>query len=146
MFNDSVISAATSTVPLNRRLVSSSGNALTKPRFECQDRQTYHRGENLTKLQLAVEAVASGMTIRAAGETYGIPKSTLHDHASGKVLLGASAGFPKYLSDAEEDEVVRWLEGCAQVGCAKTVRDVRAVVGSILAKKQGVDTAIVSHG
>ena len=61
---------------------------------------------------------------------YGIPKSTLHDHATGKVIAGAHVALPRYLNDEEEEEVVRWLEGCAQVGCAKSVWDVRAVVGA----------------
>ena len=52
---------------------------------------------------------------------------------------------PNYLTD-EEDEVVRWLEGCAIVRCAKSIRDVRVVVGAIVAKKLGVECISVSHG
>ena len=122
-------------MPFHRRLATSSDSSCVL-RSERRDRQTYHKGENLTKLQLAGDAVAKGVTVRRAAEMYGIPTSTLHGHANGKVLLGASAGFPKYLSDAEEQDVVRWLEGCAKVGCAKTVHEVRAVVGSIVAKNQ----------
>ena len=59
---------------------------------------------------------------------------------------GASIGAPKYFSDEEEDEIVCWLEGCAEVGCAKSIKDVRAVVGAILAKKMGVECSSVSHG
>ena len=76
---------------------------------------------------------------------YGIPTSTLHDHVSGKVLPGSGVGLPKYLTD-EEEEVVRWLEGCAEIGCAKSIREVRAVVGAIMAKKQNVECIVVSHG
>ena len=53
---------------------------------------------------------------------------------------------PKYLTDEEEDEVVRWLEGCAIVGCAKSIREVRVVVGAIVAKKLGMECTSVSHG
>ena len=86
------------------------------------------------------------MTVRRAALVYGIPKSTLHDRVSGKVNHEARVGAPKYLTDEEEEEVVKWLEGCAQVGCAKSVKDVRAIVGAIVAKKQGVDCVVVSHG
>jgi len=60
------------------------------------------------------------------------PKSTLHNHVSEKVCPGVGVGLPKYLTD--EEELVRWLEGCAEVGCAKSVRETRAVVGATVAK------------
>ena len=85
------------------------------------------------------------LTVRKAALAYGIPKSTLYDHASGKVRPGADVGLPKYLTN-EEDELVKWLEGCAEVGCAKSTRRIRAVVGAIVAKKLGVECAVVSHG
>ncbi len=95
----------------------------------------------------ALQEVESGvMTVRKASMTYGIPKSTLHDHVIGKVVAGARPGPTRYLDDEEEHELVRWLEGCSEVGCAKTVREVRAIVGAIVGKKHGVDSITVSHG
>ena len=74
-------------------------------------------------MELALRDVATGvLPVRKAALIYGIPKSTLYDHVSGKVRPGAGVGLPKYLTD-EEDELVRWLEGCAEVGCAKSVRE-----------------------
>ena len=84
--------------------------------------------------------------VRCAALEYGIPKSTLHDRVSGKVLPGAVGGATRYLDDDDEEELVRWLEGCAEVGCAKNVREVHAIVGAIVAKKQNVDNVTVSHG
>ena len=84
-------------------------------------------------------------TVRRAALEYGVPKSTLHDHVSGKVMPGAVGGAPRYL-DKEEEELVRWLEGCAEVGCAKNVKEVRAIVGAIVAKKQNLENVTVSHG
>jgi len=52
---------------------------------------------------------------------------------SGRVQPGAVPGAPKYLDDEEEEELVRWIEGCAQIGYAKSVKEVRAVVGAIVA-------------
>ena len=40
-----------------------------------------------------------------------VPKSTLHDRLSGKVLPGAVGGAPRYLDDEEEEELIWWLEG-----------------------------------
>ena len=97
-------------------------------------------------MELALHDVANGtLTVRKAALAYGIPKSTLHDHASGKVHPEAGVGLPKYLTN-EKDELVKWLEGCAEVGCAKSIRQVRAVVGAIMAKKLGVEFAVGSHG
>ena len=95
----------------------------------------------------ALQDVKSGkLTVRRAALEYDVPKSTLHDRVTGKVLPGAVGGPPRYLTDEEEEELVRWLEGCAEVGCAKSVREVRGVVGAIVGKKQNLEHATVSHG
>ena len=95
----------------------------------------------------ALQDVMSGkLTVRRAALEYDVPKSTLHDRVTGKVLPGAVGGPPRYLTDEEEEELVRWLEGCAEVGCAKSVREVRGVVGAIVGKKQNLEHATVSHG
>ena len=98
-------------------------------------------------MESALQDVKSGtLTVRHAALENNIPKSTLHDRLSGKVLPGAVGGAPRYLDDKEEEELVWWLEGCAEVGCAKSVREVRVIVGAIVAKKQNPDHVTVSHG
>ena len=86
------------------------------------------------------------MSVRQAAAQFGVPKSTLHDCISGRVLPGAIPGAPRYLDDEEEEELVRWLEGCAEIGYAKSVREVRGIVGAIVAMKQNVDSVVISHG
>lgn len=57
------------------------------------------------QLSAALDAVKSGMKIRAAATRYGIPSSTLHDHVSGKhTRIGR--GAPCILTPEEEKEVV----------------------------------------
>jgi len=98
-------------------------------------------------MEAALKEVTNGtLTVRRAALVYSVPKSTLHDHLSGKVLPGAVGGTPRYLDDEEEEELVRWLEGCAEVGCAKSIKEVRAIVGAIVAKKQNTEPVFVSHG
>lgn len=46
----------------------------------------------------------------------------------------------------EEEELVRWLEGCAEVGCAKSVREVQVIVGAFVAKKLNLDHVTISRG
>ena len=40
----------------------------------------------------AMLAVENGASLRKAAEMYRIPRSTLHDHVTGKVAFGAHSG------------------------------------------------------
>ena len=46
-------------------------------------------------------------TVRRAALEHNVPKLTLHDRVSGKVLQGAVGGAPRYLDDEEEEELVK---------------------------------------
>ena len=87
------------------------------------------------------------MGVRRAALEYQVPRSTLSDRVTGKVCPGAAPGPPKYLCEEEEEELVKWITGCAEIGYAKSVREIRAVVGAIVSSKLGLDSPIVvSHG
>ena len=73
-------------------------------------RRAWNKGKGGKQMDLALRDVAS----RRAAQVYNIPKSTLHDHNCGNVCPGAGVVLPRYLSD-EEEELVRWLDGCAEV-------------------------------
>ena len=52
----------------------------------------------------AVKAVTEdGMSVWGAAEYHGVPKSTLGDRISGRVLLGAKSGQNTYLSSEYEE-------------------------------------------
>ena len=100
--------------------------------------------DNATK-----DVMEGTLSVRRAAAQYDIPPSTLHDRISGKVSAGAVSGAPRYLDEDEKKELVEFLLGCAEVDYPKTVKEVRVIVGKIVAKKQsqGVGTAApVSHG
>ena len=97
-------------------------------------------------MENAQQAASQGMSVREAAIQFGVPKSTLHDRISGRVQPGAAAGAPRYLYKEEEEELVRWIEGCASIGYAKSVREVRSVVGAIVAAKNNLEKVVVSHG
>lgn len=80
-----------------------------------------------------------GWTIRKAAEDFGVPRSTLYDRTSGRVDFGARSGPSRYLNDQEERELVRFLVGCANIGYAKTPKQVITLVRAIVAKKQCID-------
>jgi len=98
------------------------------------------------KIESALKEVKNGvLTLRKASIQYGVPKSTLHDRVSGKVLPGAKIGAPRYLDDEEEGELVKFLLGAASIGYPKSVREVRAIVSAIMAKKMGAESVEVSQ-
>ena len=76
-----------------------------------------------------------------ASEKYGIPRSTLHDHISGKVEHGSKPGRGSYLSPEEEEELVSFLIKCARIGYPHTRKQVMALVQAI-AKGKGIETTI----
>ena len=51
------------------------------------------------------------------------------------VLPGTAAGSLRYLADSEEEELAEFIIGCASIGYPKTVRDILAIVQSILASR-----------
>ena len=54
-------------------------------------------------MRLALTATEKGLSIRRAASEYNIPKSTLGDRVSGKILPGAKPGRKPYLTPNEED-------------------------------------------
>lgn len=77
---------------------------------------------------------------------YNVPKSTLSDRVTGRVKPGARSRSPCYLEEEEEEEIVQWIRGCAEIGCAKGIREIQAVVSSKTARKLGITSISVSHG
>ena len=81
------------------------------------------------KMDKAIKAVIDdGMSIRRAAEEFNVPKSTLGDRISGRTLHGASSGRPKYLTDEEEDILVKFLLKCAAIGYPCSSNEVIAMV------------------
>ena len=67
-------------------------------------------------MESVLQDVTSGtLTVRRAALEHNVPKSTLHNRLSGKILPGAVGGASRYLDDEEEEELVWWLEGGAEV-------------------------------
>ena len=83
-------------------------------------------------MQRAIDAcVSGGMAIRQAALRFGVPKSTLGDRISGRVLPGASYGPKGYLTPEEEEELVNFLLRCAAMGYPKSRHEVLALVKRI---------------
>ncbi len=99
----------------------------------------------LVNMSKACKAFGSGeCSLRKASEMYGIPRSTLHDHVSGKVKENGVSGPERYLSIYEEEELVNFLIGCSHVGYPRTRPQVLAIVQQYIEKKK--IKKIVSNG
>lgn len=60
---------------------------------------------------------------------HAVPKTTLHDHVSGKVLFGVTLRAPQYLDAEQEDELFQFLS----IQATK----VRAIVSAYNGEKDG---------
>ena len=79
-------------------------------------------------MALAVDAVMKdGLSVRRAAEVYNVPKSTLGDRISRRVLPGSVSGPVRYLSDREEDELIHFLLECASIGYPRSRLEVIAM-------------------
>ena len=97
------------------------------------------------RIEKAMAAVKDqGLTVQRAAEEYAIPKSTLHDRVSGRVLAGVRSGPPKYLTDEEEEELERYLTHCSSVGFGRSWQQVIQLVQEVVTRK-GL-AAMVTHG
>ena len=84
----------------------------------------------------ALEAVkGGGMGAKRAARIYDVPPTTLKDRLSGRVKHGTKPGPAPYLSKKEEDELVKFLMKCSEVGCGKTRRETITIVLNTLKKK-----------
>ena len=88
------------------------------------------------KMAQAFSAVTQeGMSVREAALQFGVPKFTLGDRVSGRVMSGATSGPQTYLDRNEEEELVQFLLRCAEIGYAKSRKQVLALVRRLLQKK-----------
>ena len=124
-------------LPLSERTFRSRRSKLSSAlSFSVSERPSTYKLWTDEKLRKAYEEVNGGhLSVRRAAELYGVPKSTLSDRVTGRVEFGSHSGPARYLSNAEEEELVSFLCGAARLGYARTKRDVLAVVKDVVAIK-----------
>ena len=97
-------------------------------------------------MKAAIQAVKEGQSVSKAARDHGVPKTTLYDRISGKVIHGVNPGPRPYLSNEEEKELGSYLKQCSKIGCGKTRRDVFAIVQNTASDKGVLRTSQVSSG
>ena len=65
-------------------------------------RPSHYKSYSNSHVEHALNAIKKGSSSHRAAEEFGIPRSTFHDYASGKVQIGKTNGLPKYWNDEEE--------------------------------------------
>lgn len=130
-------------LPLKSRTITSTqvGASLTSSEKRPPPVYENYGKENIER---AYEAIKLGSSVRRAALQYSVPKSTLSDRVTGKVKFGSHSGPPRYLTDAEEQELTSFIVRCASIGCAKTKKEFISIVELILASKG--KQVIISNG
>ena len=112
-------SSQNSLIPLSKRIIRDTSS---EPPFKddfglaCG---AYRTWENVS-MQNTMKAVDKGESVRRAAELYNVPRSTLHDRVSGKVMHGARSGPQPYLSIEEEEALTNFFLETAKIGYAHT--------------------------
>ncbi len=84
----------------------------------------------------AMAAVKDGsMGINMAAIAHGVPRTTLMDRLSGRVIQGTKMGPKSYLTREEEKELVDFLVNCSKMGYCKTRAEVLRIVEAVMKKK-----------
>ena len=129
--------------PLSQRIIKSTQHFYKSPTKSASTRGKYHAWEQ-TDLEKAMHAKLSGLSYRRSAAMYGIPTTTLYDHMSGKVEVGAQPGPKRYLNDEEEEELARFLVEVAKIGYPHSKSQTLALVQQMVESK-GIKTT-VSNG
>lgn len=95
-------------------------------------------------LEIAVKRVqAKEISYREAESLYGVPRSTLFDHVTGKATT-CKRGPPTVLNPAEENMIVEWALHMADIGYGRTREQVCLTVKKIL-DKDGRDNPFIDN-
>ena len=95
----------------------------------------------------AIEAVKNGeMGQNRAALEYGVPRTTLKDRLSGRVVHGTNIGPKPYLTKEEEKELVDFLITCSKMGYGKTRSEVLKIVEAAVQKKGIKSEGNISQG
>lgn len=97
-------------------------------------RKDLKRSYSVDELETAVEQIrTSELSYRQAESKYGIPRSTLYDHAAGRVT-SCRRGPPTVLTHDEEKMLVDWTLHMADIGYGRTREQLCLTVKQILDK------------
>ena len=92
-------------------------------------------------LDKAIEELKGGASSRAVSQKYHIPKTTLLDRMHGKVALVSKKGPRTYLTTAEEEVIVAFVENAQKRALPVTNDTITSLVATMLANEKEMMTA-----
>ena len=107
--------------------------------------EVYKSKRKQWQMLAAIDDVKKGATRNQAADTNSVPRSTLKDRLSGKVIHGTNPGPLPYLTVDEETLLMEYLLKSSKVGYGKTRRDLLQVE-SYLKQKGSLRGTCYSNG
>lgn len=99
------------------------------------------------QMKAAMKSVIDdSLSANRAADLHGVPRSTLKDRLSGRVIHGTKPGPKPYLTVDEEAELSQHLLQASAMGLGKTRRDVKCLVEVCVRKKGTLRGSAVSNG
>lgn len=95
-------------------------------------RKNIYQNYSTQDLEKAVSAVRAGMSVRKASMEYSVPKTTIHDHVSGKIEPGAKPGKPPAIPNEIEAKVVKSALEAADMGFGISRGMLKAKTGQLV--------------
>ena len=87
-----------------------------------------------------------GLPINQAAWDHGVPKTTLRDRLSGRVIHGSKPGPKPYLSSSDELEMSSFIKESTRVGYGKTRKDVMIIAERVAKDKGTLRKERISQG
>ena len=83
----------------------------------------------------AIDAVKGGENVLRAAKQFGVPRQTLGDRVSGKVVHGTKPGPKPSLTSVEENQLSNFLVDVAKAGYGKTRKQIMGLAESVARDK-----------
>ena len=93
-----------------------------------------------------VSVCRDGLSRNRAAQLHGVPRSTLNDRLSGRVMHGDKPGPKPYLTADEESELSVHLVTVSKMGLGKTRREVMGLVERYVKQKGSLKCSAISDG
>ena len=75
---------------------------------------------------------------------FNMPKSTMQDRLTGRVVFGSKSGPESYLSEQEEKEIITFIESPSDIGYSRSKAQIIALVQQVLHDKGKKDVKVSS--
>ena len=102
----------------------------------------YNRWEE-DAIEKALQAVKSGTSVRKAADKFCVPKSSLYDRVSGKVISGSKIGRQPELHSAMERDIVKSAKTAATMGFGVSPQSLMVKTGKAI-RQVGLKTRFTS--